>query len=224
MTTKDVLVFDVNETLLDLRALGPVFEGVFGDARLLPGWFAQLLRLAMSVTLIGDYVDFETLAGDALEMVAVRAGLPLTPEAETAILSAMRRLPPHPEVPAALAQLQAHGFRMAALTNSPPHVAEAQIENAGLAPFFERVLSVDAVRRFKPAPEPCRMAARELGVAIGQMRMIAAHDWDVAGALQAGARAAFVARPGMVLGRTLPRPDIIGRDMVEVAEFIISAA
>ena len=100
-------------------------------------------------------------------------------------------------------------------------MAQSQIQNAGLSPFFERVLSVDAVRRFKPAPEPYLMAARELGVEIGGMRLVAAHDWDVAGALRAGALAAFVARPGMVLGRTLPRPDIVGRDMGEVAALLV---
>jgi 2-haloacid dehalogenase len=66
------------------------------------------------------------------------------------------------------------------------------------------------------------MAAERLGVPIGGLRLVAAHAWDVAGALRAGAAAAFVARPGMVLDPLAPAPDVVGRDLVEVAERIIA--
>jgi 2-haloacid dehalogenase len=66
------------------------------------------------------------------------------------------------------------------------------------------------------------MAARELGVSVDGMRLIAAHAWDVAGALRAGATAGFVARPGMVLDPLAPAPDVIGADLAEVAEQLIS--
>ena len=65
------------------------------------------------------------------------------------------------------------------------------------------------------------VAASELGVEISEIRLVAAHDWDVTGALRAGCRAAFVARPGMVLGPLAERPDISGRDLREVAEQIL---
>ena len=65
------------------------------------------------------------------------------------------------------------------------------------------------------------MAARELGVRVSEVRLIAAHSWDVAGALAAGCAAAFVARPGMVLDPLVPAPDVVGRDLAEVAERII---
>jgi 2-haloacid dehalogenase len=88
---------------------------------------------------------------------------------------------------------------LATLTNSTIAVAEAEITNAGLRDYFERVLSADTVHRLKPAPEPYRTAAERLGVDVGRIRLIAAHAWDVAGALHAGCAAAFVVRPGMVL-------------------------
>jgi 2-haloacid dehalogenase len=63
--------------------------------------------------------------------------------------------------------------------------------------------------------------ARECDVPLSEVRLVAAHAWDVSGALAAGARAAFVARPGMVLSPIGPRPDIVGLDLGEVAEQII---
>lgn len=169
----------------------------------------------------GEYRDFGTVCGAALDMTAARRGLALPAQARSEILGTMRWLPPHPEVADALERLRAAGFRLATLTNSTQAVAKAQLENSGLAPFFEQVLSADGVSRLKPAPEPYNMAARELGVPIGEIRLVAAHSWDVAGALWAGAAAAFVARPGIVLDPLAPTPDVVGANLTEVATRII---
>jgi 2-haloacid dehalogenase len=170
------------------------------------------------------YADFGAIGRAALEMVAARRGRQLSDEETGLILGTVRRLPPHPEVREALERLRAGGFRLATLTNSTEPVARAQLVNAVLAPLFERILSADAVRRLKPAPEPYQMAARELGVEIGHLWLIAAHAWDVVGALRAGCRAAFVARPGMVLEPLAPAPEIVGKDLGEVAGRLLDLA
>ncbi len=91
-------------------------------------------------------------------------------------------------------------------------VAEAQSANAGLTSYFERIFSADNVRHLKPAPEPYQMVAQQLGVDRNHIRLIAAHAWDIAGALRAGCMAAFVARPGAVLDPLVPKPDIAVTD------------
>ena len=216
-----VCVFDVNETLLDLGALDPHFERVFGDAGVRRAWFLQLLQSALVATVTGAYSTFGTIGAAALEMVAEREGVDLSEEDKQEILGGMRELPPHPEVAKSLERLREARLRMATLTNSTQQVAEAQMENSGLRGYFEQILSADAVKRLKPAPEPYRMAAESLGVEIGQVRLVAAHSWDVAGALRAGCAAAFVARPGMVLDPLVERPDVIGVDLREVADRIL---
>jgi 2-haloacid dehalogenase len=216
-----VCVFDVNETLLDLGALDRHFERVFGDARVRRAWFLQLLQSALVATVTDTYSDFGTIGGAALKMVAEREGLDLSDEDKQKILGGMRELPPHPEVAESLERLRDAGLRLATLTNSAQQVAEAQMANSGLRGYFEKILSADAVRRLKPAPEPYRMAAESLGVEVGEVRLVAAHAWDVAGALRAGCAAAFVARPGMVLDPLVERPDIVGADLREVADSIL---
>lgn len=165
--------------------------------------------------------SYYSIGAAALEMTEARRSVSLADGERTAILGGMLTLPPHPEVPESLARLRAAGLRLATLTNSTAAVAEAQLTNAGLIDFFDQVLSVDAVQRFKPATDPYRVAARELGVATSDLRLVAADDWDVAGALRAGWAAAFVARPGMVLGPLSERPDIAGRDLREVVDQIL---
>jgi 2-haloacid dehalogenase len=218
-----VCVFDVNETLLDLGALDPQFERIFGDASTRQAWFGQFLTSWLTATVIGVYREFGTIGGAALEMIAERQGVDLSDEDKQQILGGMQNLPPHPEVEENLRRLRDAGIRLAALTNSTQQVAEAQIDNSGLREYFEQVLSADAVQRLKPAPEPYRMAAESLGVDIGQVRLVAAHAWDVAGAMCAGCAAAFVARPGMVLNPLFERPDVVGSDLREVADGILEA-
>jgi 2-haloacid dehalogenase len=215
-------VFDVNETLLDLAAMDPHFQRIFRDAGARVAWFDQMIQSALVATVTGAYSQFGAHAMAALDMTAERAAVRLTEGDREAVAAQMRQLPAHPEVPEALRRLRDAGLRLAALTNSTEQVARAQLEHAGLIDAFDLVLSADTVRRLKPAPEPYRMAADRLGVAVGETRLVAAHAWDVAGAARAGCATAFVARPGKVLDPLVERPEIVGPDLTEVADAILA--
>jgi 2-haloacid dehalogenase len=217
----DILVFDVNETLLDLRALRPHFKRIFGDGRVMGEWFGLMLRLSLVATVTRTYRPFDMLGKDALAITAGKHGLDLEEPVIDAVLDDMQRLPPHPDVIPAIKRLQDAGFRMATLTNSAQPVLAAQLNHAGLTGFFEEQISVEAVHLFKPAPETYRYAASQLGVAIGDILLVAAHDWDVTGAIRAGARGAFVARKGMFLGQSAEIPDIIGSDLLSIADQLL---
>ncbi|MCB0210174.1 MAG: haloacid dehalogenase type II [Anaerolineae bacterium] len=216
-----IIVFDVNETLLDLSALDPHFERLFGDAAVRKQWFGQVLRSSLVATITDTYHDFGVIAGDALAMMAMSHHVTLSEEDRAAVIKGVRSLPAHEDVPDSLERLKAAGLRVVALTNSPPHVLKDQLTNSGLIDYFEQTLSVDATRKFKPAKEVYLHAAKSLGVAPGELRMVAAHDWDIAGAMRAELAGAFVARPGMVMGPLQEPPDIIGSDMREVVAQII---
>jgi 2-haloacid dehalogenase len=216
-----VCVFDVNETLLDLAALDGEFQRLFGDPGMRVTWFGQLLQSAMVATITGRYTDFGTIGRAALEMTAARLGVDLSDEDREAVVGGMTRLPAHPEVPGALRRLGDGGLRLAALTNSTERVATAQLEHAGIIGSFEAVLTADTVRRLKPAPEPYRMAADRLGVAPSDVLLVAAHAWDVAGALAAGCQAAFVARPGKVLDPLADPPELVVADLDELADRLL---
>jgi 2-haloacid dehalogenase len=217
-----VIAFDVNETLLDLGALDAPFEALLGNAALRPQWFAQMLQLAFVGGLTGQYVDFTAAQRAALAMLGEREGVPLSTDNIDGLVALMSSLPPHPEVPGALAALARTSLRLVALTNSVQAVAEAQLAYAGLDGYFEAVMSADEVAHLKPAPQPYLEVAERCDVPIGEMRLVAAHWWDVAGALSAGCQAAFLARPGMVLSPLGRRPGIIGPDLASVAEQIIA--
>jgi len=216
-----VCLFDLNGTLLDMSVLDPHFQDAFGSPDLRTVWFSQLTELMLTDAALGAYTEFSRLARAALEMVAARRGVALPASAATAILAGMRRLPAFPDVPEALGLLQQAGFRLAALTQSSDEAAREQVEHAKLTPYFERVFSADTVRQLKPGPKPYGLAVAEMGAAPGETRLVAAHAWDVAGALRAGLQAAFVARPDQAASPVGPQPDVTGADLTEVANKIM---
>lgn len=219
-----MLVFDVNETLLDLGALDRHFGRIFGDPAARHQWFGLVLRNALSLTIIGEYEDFVAVGAASLRMVAEQRGVPLTREELGVVSSAMTSLPAHDDVAPNLERLTGAGFRIAALTNSPQIAADRQMANAGISHHFERIMSVAPCARFKPAPEVYRMAAAELGVETGAMTMVAAHDWDVAGAMSVGCRGAYIMRPGMVRNPLYREPSVAAPDLAGVTELLIETS
>lgn len=223
MTRPAVLLFDVNETLLDIAALVPLFERVFGDGRVLRDWYAQLVIYSQTAALAGHYVPFGTLGGGVLRMLGTIHGKHVA-DADVAELAAVTTsLPAHDGVVKALQTLRAAGFRLATLTNSAPSQSPTPLEKAGLAPLLETSLSVEAVRRFKPAPDCYRYAADALGVAPTEICMVATHIWDLLGAQAVGCRTAFVswADNAALPIAELPQPDVEAATMGGLAEAII---
>ena len=218
----DVLLFDVNETLLDVRSLAPRFRRALGSDSLLPVWFARMLRDSLLATVTDRYRRFDEIGVDALVAVAAEAGTELDHASAVAVVEGMRSLPAHPDVAPALERLAGAGFRLATLTNSAPDVIADQLRNAGLEQFFEKQVSVDDVRAFKPHPATYRHAAAQLGVGVDGLRLIAAHDWDVVGAIRAGARAAYVSRNAPLSSEAAERPDIIEADLGLIADRLMT--
>src|SRR6266853_1494080 len=141
-----IIVFDVNETLLDIGALEPHFVRAFGDHVALREWFNTVLLYSEVVSLAGPYADFGALGAAALDMTAGSRGISLMPEDRERILTGTRSLPPHPDVRDGLRRLKDAGFRTVTLTNSAPATVEQQLRHAGLDVLFERVFSVDALK------------------------------------------------------------------------------
>jgi 2-haloacid dehalogenase len=223
-TAPSVLVFDVNETLIDIEALAPLFGEWFGDGRVLREWFAQLVMYSMTATLAECYVDFFALGGGVLHMLADIHRVDITDDDVHRLRVQMSTMPAHPDAVAALTALRDNGFRLVTLTNSPHRSGvRTPLENSGLAQLFERQFSVDACRAFKPSPSVYRYVCRELGVTPTECMMVAAHVWDTLGAQNAGFSAALVTRPGNpplpVDG--LPQPDLVVSDLRQLAERLI---
>lgn len=215
-----VLIFDVNETLLDIEWLNPHFERMFGDRAVMRTWFGELVMYSMTLTLSGHYVDFFTLGRAVLQMVAATREVVLADEDVNALGEAMSAMPAHPDVVPGLQQLAAGGYRLVTLTNSPHRPdSPSPLDNAGLCEFFQRQFTVDTAGLFKPSTDLYRRVAAELQVAVSDCVMVAAHAWDTIGAQGAGMRSALITRPGNapLTAPGVPQPTMIVASITELA-------
>ncbi len=217
-----LLVFDVNETLLDLETMAHLFERMFGDRAAMREWFNQLVLYSQALSLSADYVPFGELGGAVLRMVAAVRGREVGERDLETVREAVAAMPPHPEVAGALARLRAAGFRLFTLTNNPRATCVQQLEGAGLLALFERQFSIDdGVRRYKPAPETYRAVEQALAMPPARLCLIACHPWDTLGAVAAGWQAALILRLGNAPLDVGGQPAIVGKDLDAVADALI---
>ena len=191
-------IFDVNETLLDLAALDGFFAELTGTPRARQEWFGLMIHSALTLTAARGYRPVGEIGAACLPPIAARHGRTVTRDQQSELAERMRRLPAHPDAVAAIGCLREAGFGVVTLTNSTAEVAEDQLRNAGLRDLVDAVYSAAEVGMLKPAPEPYRHVLDSQHVSPGRAVLIAAHDWDIAGAAAAGLRTAFVARDGQV--------------------------
>jgi len=222
MPAPKVIIFDVNETLLDLAPLrGSVDQALQGREDLLPLWFSTMLHYSLVDTLSNDYHDFGQIGAAALMMVAEAQGIEVTPEqARKAIVETITKLPAYPDVAPSLQALKDKGYKIVSLTNSSNKGVAAQFEHAGLTQYFEHRYSVEDVQAFKPDARTYEWVLEELGVAPEEVLMVAAHAWDLAGAKAVGLQTAFIQRPGTVLYPLTARPDYVVQNLAQLLDHL----
>ncbi len=191
-------VFDAYGTLFDVHAAIARHRAAAGPEaeRLSEIWRTKQLEYTWTLTLAGHYVDFWTLTERALDYALARV-----PSVDRALrpqlLDAYLRLEAFADAPTMLADLKARGARLAILSNGSPAMLTAAVDAAGIGGLLDAVLSVEAVRVYKPRPEVYTLVTGGLGVAPGEVAFISSNRWDVMGAASFGFRPLWVNRAGM---------------------------
>lgn len=222
MVNQPILIFDVNETLLDLNSLCPLFAEWFDDEMVMREWFANLIVYSQTVTLAGLQSDFGALAAGVLQMLGSIHNVEITNDEINRLRLALGSLPAHTDAAASLDHLRARGFRMVTLTNSPPSDGPTALERAGLAGYFEQAFSVQPSKKFKPAPDTYQLVMNALEVGPNDLCLVACHAWDTIGLQAMGGKGALVTHyvnaalpvPG------IPQPDLVAPSLSALSQMI----
>jgi 2-haloacid dehalogenase len=213
----DALVFDLYGTLLEVSSVGKAATEVAGEPeRLVDLWRQKQLEYTWQRSLMGRYVDFWALTGDALDYSMERLGITVDPSARDLLLDAWLSVAPYPEVPGALAALAPR--TLAVLSNGTPAMLEAALAAGGLSDRISPVLSVDGLGIYKPHPSVYALAEKALGLGVEQMLFVSSNAWDAAGAKSYGLPVAWVNRGGAPVERLGEPPDLIVSDLAELAD------
>ena len=170
MSERPIIVFDVNETLLDLDSIRPVFDRIFGDPAAMRLWFANLITYSEALTLAGVYVPFTDIGGAVLRMLAATRDVTISGAGAAELTDRFATMPPHPEVPGALRRLRDHGFRLFTLTDNTLAISGRQLERGGVIDLFESRFSVDeTVKRIHKPGTPIQALVRGPGALDNEM-------------------------------------------------------
>ncbi|MCK8073478.1 MULTISPECIES: haloacid dehalogenase type II [Gammaproteobacteria] len=215
------ILFDINETVLDLNRLKPKFNHYFGSEDYMTTWFSMLLHSSTVCLVTTVHSDFKSLALTALKALAGRLDKSISDEGYQDILSTLAALPAHEDVKPAMDMLKLSGFRLVALSNSSTKLLNSQLSFAGLKDYFDDTISVEQANTFKPSKSAYLFALQQLQIAPSQARLVATHDWDTHGALSAGLKAAYINRSGAPYNSYYLMPDIVSNSMIEIAQQIM---
>jgi 2-haloacid dehalogenase len=222
MAVLPLIVFDVNETLLDLETMEPTFERIFGEKSAMRLWFANFIMYSAALTVAGCYVPFTDIGSAVMKMLADTRGIKIGDKDKKELTERFSTMPPHPEVRAALRKLREAGFRLFTLTDNLLEVQTRQLEHGGIVDLFERRFSADGVKHHKPSREAYAYVERELAVEPSQLCLVACHTWDTLGAVAAGWGAALIKRVGNDVLGVGPQPQIVGNNLDDVADQLIA--
>jgi 2-haloacid dehalogenase len=222
MANLPLVVFDINETLLDLQTMEPTFERIFGEKSAMRFWFANLIMYSAALTVAGSYVPFTDIGTAVMKMLADTRGIKISDKDKKELTEKFSTMPPYPDVPTGLRKLRNAGFRLFTLTDNLLEVQTRQLEHGGIVDLFERRFSADGVKHHKPSPAAYGYVERELGVKPSQLCLIACHTWDTLGAVAAGWEAALIRRVGNDVLGVGPQPQLVGDDLNDVADQLIA--
>ncbi|OSM01766.1 haloacid dehalogenase type II [Magnetofaba australis] len=192
-------VFDAYGTLLDVNAAMSAHVAALGpNAAQLPTWWrVKQLEYSWTYTLMGRYRSFWQLTDDALTTAAALCGVEIG-DKRAALMEAFRCCPAFDDAIPALQSLRARGLPTAILSNGDLATLRYTVEQAGLAPHLDHLLSADAAQKFKTAPEVYQLAVDALGLEREQIAFCSSNRWDIAGAASFGFQTSWINRSGAV--------------------------
>jgi len=220
--SRNTILFDINETVLNLNLLKPKFKEAFGNDLVTTIWFSKLLHASTVCSLTGVKSNFASLAADMLDNVASLMGINLSATSREDILLTFAKLRAHDDIKPALTTLRNNGYSVIAFSNSSFDLVSKQVENAGLMDYFDDVISVEETGSFKPDPKVYQYVATRLQQPINSLRLVATHDWDTHGAMAAGMLSAYINRSGTPYHPQYIQAPITSTNMHELVKKIIS--
>ena len=215
MATPKAFIFDAYGTLFDVHSVVEAGRALTRDPQALSLlWRQKQLEYTWLRTLMGRYEDFWAVTEAALRFALGRLGIVAGNEAVARLMEAYLSLATFPDVAGALAGLA--GTPLGILSNGSPRMLDAAVRSSGLTGTFRHVLSVDAVRAYKPSPTVYELGPRAFGVPAGDILFVSSNAWDVAGAKAFGYRTCWCNRLAAPMDRLGVSPDFEVRTLDEI--------
>jgi len=207
VTKPRAFIFDAYGTLFDIHSVIEAGRALTGDPQALSTlWRQKQLEYTWLRSLMGRYEDFWAVTEAALRFALEHLGIAASEDAVRRLMDAYLSLATFPEVKGALAAMA--GTPLGILSNGSPTMLAAAVRSSGLAGHLTHVLSVDAVRTYKPSPAVYELGTRAFALPAGDILFVSSNGWDIAGAKAFGYRTCWCNRMGAPREKLGVTPDL----------------
>lgn len=211
-----VIFIDVYQTLLDMADMERRVNGLLDSKRGFNLWFELFMQYCFVENCTSQFNNFISIARATLEMSMTIFSRRVDHEKIEDTLELLHHLPVNENAPEGLSRLNDAGFRIVALTNAPQDIVMNRMERTGLVSYFEKVLSAEHVKKYKPCTEVYRWAMKELDVTATESLLVSSHGWDIAGACNAGMQTAYLQQERQVPYPLTPHPNFVCKNLTEL--------
>lgn len=220
--TVAAVVFDLYGTILTIESMRThvAAAGIPDAGTFVADWRRKQLEYAFLTSLANAYRDFDELTALALDFTCTNRTVTLDANARAQLVAAWRTMPAYDDVAPALHALGARDVPCAVLTNGTPAAARSALSAAGVLDMLAAVLSVDAVRAFKPDPRVYALVTARFACSPGEIVFVSSNPWDAWGAANFGFRVAWCNRAGAAPEALAPAPRTMLRGLHELAAFV----
>lgn len=195
------LSFDSYSTIVDVEAATAALSEYTDDAESVSSlWRTRSLMYAMHSVLVDTYQPFYEMLRDSLDYALAANNIDISEDDRDEVLSVYHELDVFEDVRGGLERLNGGGYDCYIISNGDPEMLDSLVEHADIGEFVKDTISADEVNTYKPAPEPYRHAAAQMGTPIDEIAHVAAGWWDVRGALNAGMYGVRIDRKGLPWG------------------------
>lgn len=202
-----IIFFDVVETVFSLTPL----EDKMAELNLPAGtdrlFFAQLLRDAFALSASGVFHPFPDIAKGTLTVLLHSLGHEADETTLKDILGVFARLPAHRDVKPALEKMRDSDCQAVLLTNGSRANTGKLVRDNGIEHLVDDIVSVEDFNIWKPQTELYRQAALKHSCAPANALLVAAHAWDVHGAIRAGFHGIWIQRQESLYHPLMGSPD-----------------
>lgn len=213
-----VLLVDVYDTMLQMDEVEKKVNALMGSRHGYTLWFELFMQYCFVDNCIVQFNDFRSIARATMEMTAGMLRREIASEDFEHVLNLLKYLPVREGVQEGLSTLNDLDLRLVALTNSPENVVRERMQSTGLISYFEQVLSAEHVGKYKPSLAVYQWAINVLKVEPNDVLLVSTHGWDLAGAVNAGMRTAYIEQPRQMLYPLAPKPDFRCKDFADLGE------
>ena len=213
-------IFDVNQTIFNLKEIEKRFQKKKIDPNLVDKWFNNVLKEGFSLSGTNSFFSFKDIAINELTRIIKKEKKNL--KIVNYLFDGFKNLNSNPEIKQSFIKLNQNNIKVVTLTNGPKENCLSLLRKNKLLDHIYKCFSIEEIKTWKPNPKAYLYVSGKLNINPKNIIMIAAHGWDIFGAKSAGMKTGYISNYEYFLNNYYPKPDFSASNSLALVDKIIN--